>query len=76
MTQSNGHKDVVAEQIEVAEAPQPQERFIIEALMQENASLNNNRLYLIATVKQMTATLHAERVQWSLEKASLMKSAE
>lgn len=62
--------------IPVQEAPQPDTQFVIQALVEENRSLNDNKLYLLAILKQIQTEFTQAQEQWELEKASLLARSE
>lgn len=57
------------------EAFQPDPRFIIETLIEENKAVSENRLYLLAIIKQIKSEFDAARSQWELERESLKANA-
>lgn len=61
---------------------QPEPQFVISALQEELAAANANRLYLVASIKQLqnviaqiNANYEQERELWQIEKASLIASS-
>jgi fructose-1,6-bisphosphatase len=53
---------------------QPDSRYIIETLIDENKALNDNRLYLMSLLKQVAAEFNEAKELWELERESLKKS--
>jgi hypothetical protein len=58
------------------EPVQPDLQFVIQALHEENAALNQNKLYLLAILKQAQSEFRDAQEMWQLEKASLTKTEE
>ena len=58
------------------QAVQPDQEYVIAALMEDNNALQQNKLYLIAVIKQMQAEFAFEREMWGLEKESLLLGRE
>jgi hypothetical protein len=54
------------------QAPQPSNEFVIAALHEENRSLYDNKLYLLALIKQIQAEFRQARELWATERASLV----
>jgi hypothetical protein len=51
--------------------PQPDPRYIIAALQEENETLNQNKLYLIAVLRQLQQEFRDAQAMWELERESL-----
>lgn len=51
----------------------PDKDFIIEALMEELQQANNNRIFLVATVKQLQAEFAQAQKVWGAERESILK---
>lgn len=53
------------------EAPQPDQVYVVAALMEENAALNQHKLYLTALLRQLQAEYAEARAVWEIERGSL-----
>jgi len=58
----------------MSESPDVDPQFVIQTLFEENRALNENRLYLMALLKQLQAEFLAAKELWDLEKQSLKKT--
>lgn len=56
------------------EPVQPDQQFVIQALMDENRALNENKLYLLAILKQMQSEFRDAQILWESERQSLIMS--
>lgn len=55
--------------------PEVDTEYIVQTLIEENRALSENRLYLMALIKQIKAEYTAALNLWEAEKESLLASA-
>lgn len=59
-----------------AQPVQPDPQYIIAALVEENRALCDNKLYLLAILKQIQGEYAEAQAMWELERESLTKARE
>lgn len=56
--------------------PRVDQEHVISVLLEENKNINENKIYLLALIKQMKAEYDEAKAQWEAERASLAKTSE